>query len=404
MSLWAQLRFTPVQNENLTFFSDITGAESFMNRTSIKTAYPWLYLICVAVGAIALFLPLANASAATVSVLILPIAPLVTNIFAALWTVTATEIRSVQRPNPRARLSADEPKTVEGHMFHVPSLPVFLSLLGALVTGFLTESPLLALFIFFLGGALGYALALCILYRTGFAFAMQIGLIFTSLSSILAGVIQVFLSSPSHSFSLSYCYDAALSWLQWAARTSIDMLKTSPVQESQALLEQLNGIDVNSVMENALNSFLSVAPAMFAIVALALCCLIWWIVKALLKRTTAPETAFMERVDHYVPSRVTSILYLIFFLVYLFGGEDSAFRLMGMNVFEIVSAVLAFAGFSFVLYIINTHARPGFSRVLLVAIAIIVGLSSCGMQILILAGLLNAGRDLRPFLGGETLK
>lgn len=361
--------------------------------------YPWLYLFSAIVGSACIFAPASDAPLLFGSALLLPLAILAANVFSAAWVVTGTEIQTVSHPNPRARFFENEPETIEMKMYRVPLLPVLLAVVGALVSGFLSGSPLVGLIVLLLWGVLSYPLALGILYRNGFALSLQSGLIVTSLVTALAGVLQVFVWSPGHTFQLQYCYDVAYEKVKTILVNVLTETKATP--EGAALLKDLN---LSELADAAITSTVSMAPALFAIAVLAVLCLIWWLIKALLKRDARVDVKYMGRLDGYAPSRTVSLLYLLFFFLYFFGTGESALELMGMNVFYVISAVLLFAGFSFVLFIINTRISSRGWRIALTVGAVLLGGSSLGGQLLVLAGLLCAGNDLRGRFGGGTLQ
>lgn len=375
-----------------------------MKQTRTKTIYPWLYLLSAVIGTVCIFAPVQNLPVLMGSTLLLPIAILAANVFSAAWVVSSTEIQTISRPNPRARFFENEPQTVETNVYRIPLIPVLLSLLGALVSGLLTGSPIVGLIVLFLWGMLSYPLALCILYRNEFALSMQTGLISATVFTAIAGVIQVFISSPGNRFQLKYCYDAFIFKLRNFLIGTINEAMTVPPEDGFTVADQMKGINIPELVDSFITSLVSLSPAIFAIVVLAVLCIIWWLTKAALKRGTDVDVKYMGRIDGYTPSRITSVLYLIFFFVYFFGTEGSGWQLAGLNVFYVVSAVLTFAGFSFVLYMINTHAPSRAARIVLTVGAILVGSSSCGGQLLILAGLMSAGNDLRARFGGGTLK
>jgi uncharacterized protein YybS (DUF2232 family) len=88
----------------------------------------------------------------------------------------------------------------------------------------------------------------------------------------------------------------------------------------------------------------------------------------------------------------------------MLSASGSTLQITSMNVTYVISAVLTFAGFSVVLYFINTKAPSVAVRVLLTIVTSVVGLSSCGGSLLLLLGLFSAGRDLRGLFGGGTYR
>ena len=361
--------------------------------------YPWLYLFSAIAGSVCIFAPGTQTALLLGSTLLLPVSIVAANVFSAAWVVTGTEIQTVSRPNPRARFFENEPETVELKMYRVPLLPILLAAAGALISGLVTGSPLVGLIVLMLWGVLSYPLALGILYRNGFALSLQSGLITTSVITALAGVLQIFVWSPGSSFQLQYCYDAAVSRIKAVFVSSLEQVSATPEGA-----ELLKGINFSELADASITATVSLLPALFAIAVLTVLCLLWWLIKALLKRDPRVDVKYMGRIDGYTPSRVVSFLYLLFFLLYFFSAEDSALVLLGMNVFYVVSAVLLFAGFSFLLFIINTRAISPGLRIALTVGAALLALSSLGGQLLVLAGLLCAGNDLRGRFGGDTLQ
>ena len=238
---------------------------------------------------------------------------------------------------------------------------------------------------------------------------MQTGLLWSSVWALVAGVIQIFISSPGFSFKPSYCGEVLVKFLQDLFVEAYNLIFASPLPVGgsvpPALAESLQNMQAVSVEEMAamtVEFLLVLFPCIFAVGMLVFHCILWFVLKRVLIHTSF-EVKYMGRLDGYVPRPFLSTLYFVFFLVNLFAEENSAMQIVGLNVVYVVSAVLVFAGFSLVLHLINTRATSGASRVTLSVIAAIIGISSCGMMVLLLLGLLSAGRDLRNFGGRGVL-
>ena len=152
-----------------------------------------------------------------------------------------------------------------------------------------------------------------------------------------------------------------------------------------------------------LNSALVTLPAVIAVILLLTLCVLWFGIKAALKRDASVEIKHMGRLDGYQPARALSPIYLISVLLSLFSQGNSVIQISATNAMYVLSAVLMFAGFSLILYIINTRAPSAVARVFLVIGTVITACSSCGSSLLVLLGLMSIGRDMRGGFGGGTL-
>ncbi len=366
-----------------------------------KTLYPILSALLALCGTVALCLGLLGTW----------IAALVgANVFTAAGTVCGTEVRTVRRKNPMARFSEDEEEELEAKVYRIPLVSVLLALLAALAVGIIYQSAVLGLLTLFTWGGLGYPLAIGILARTEFGLSLQTGLISATALTGIGGLLQIWISSPGNSFDPKYCFDMV--------RTKLLNLLTDGIRETEALLEGQSQFLPEAATIPALwgdlppeevaalwtDTFFSVTPALFAIGVLALLCGIWWLTKVALKRCSTVEVQYMGRIDTYRPGRALSLLYLVCFLANLLAPAGSALQIAGTNLVAVISAVLTFAGFSLVLYIINTRIPSAAARVILTIVAAVTGISSCGMSLLLFLGLLSSGRDLRGFFGGGTLQ
>ncbi len=366
-----------------------------------KMIYPLLSLGFALTGTVALFLGLLGTW----------IAGLVgANVFLIAGMICGTDVKTIRRKNPMARFSEEEPEELEGKVYRIPFLSVLIALLVALVSGLVAKSAVIGLLMFFTWGGLGFPLALCILYRSDFGASLQTGLISSVIMTGIAGAIQVWISSPGNSFDVTYCLTA----LQTKVQTWI----TLALQEAQTLLatqSELYGesYDFSSLFGTATpeetaalltETLISLLPALFAIGVLALLCAIWWLTKMALKRATVVDVKYMGRIDGYRAGRALSPLYLLFLLLGLFLESGSALQIVGTNMVSVLCAVLMFAGFSLVLYIINTRISSAVARVFLTIATVLVGFSSCGSSLLLLLGMFSSGRDLRGRFGGGALQ
>lgn len=373
-----------------------------MNQTkNLKMIYPLLGSAVALCGTGALFLGLLGTWLACC---------LAANVFLAAGMVCGTEIRPIRRKNPMARFSEDEPEEIEGRMYRVPFLTVVLSLMIAITVGLISGSAVTGLLALFTWGGLGIPLAMCVLYRSNFGLSLQTGLISSVILTVLAGVIQVFISSPGNSFDPEYCFDQIVTRMKDTLTTALTEVQTlTQTQEFSlnngvSLSELFGTISPEETATQAVHTFLSMIPGLFAISILILLCVIWWGIKAALKKDTTVEIKHMGRLDGYRPGRILSPVYLLFFLANLFSETGSAMQIASMNVVFVVSAVLTFAGFSVVLYFINTRAPSAVARIFLIIATVAVSVSSCGGSLLLLLGLLSTGRDLRGAFGGGTYR
>ena len=372
-----------------------------MKRTNYKIIYPFVGTVCAAGGTVALLSRGTNPGALFLWLFLLFAA----NLFIAAGIVCGAREETVEIPNPNA-FREGEPKTVTSTLRRIPALSIVLALGATAVVAGLTYSVLDSLLTLFTWGALSYPLARCILNRTPFGASMQSGLISASVLTLLAGVVHVFKVAPDHTFRLQYAYDLAVN----AVRDKILPL----LQEAKQILEGQSLGDTELTQELAtfspetltdwfVEEMLFFLPAFFAILVLLCLCLTWWLCKQLLKKDPTVRTHQMGRLDTYSPSRILFGVYMISYLVYLIGDEGSAMMALGINVNIVASAVLAFAGYSLVLFIINTRASSKMVRVVLSVLTLLLGMDSCGYQLLTLAGLFSSD-SLRQNLGGGTFK
>lgn len=371
-----------------------------MNQTkNLKTVYSILAAGIALCGTVALFLGLFGLWLCSC---------LAANVFLAAGLVCGTEVRPFRKKNPMAEISEEAPEEIEGHVFRVPMLSVIVALIVTVAAGLISGSAITALLVLFTWGGLGFPLAMCILYRSDFGLSLQTGLISSIALSAIAGVIQIFISTPDHSFDLKYCLEQISTRMKEAVVAALTEMQTLagsqplPMPDGTDASEFLTTISADETARQIVNAFLSATPALFAIGILTLLCIIWWGTKMALKKDSTVEIKYMGRLDGYVPGRILSPVYLLFFLANLLSEAGSALQIASMNVVYVVSAVLTFAGFSLVLYIINTRAPSVAARVLLIVATVAVSMSSCGGSILILLGLLSTGRDLRGTFGGGT--
>ncbi len=335
---------------------------------------------------------------------------LAANVFLAAGLVCGTEIKTVRRKNPMAQFSEEEPAELEGQMYRVPFLSVLIAILVAVIAGLISGSGIIGLLVLFTWGGLGIPLGACVLTRTDFGLSLQTGLISSIVLTALGGAIQIFISSPGHSFDPKYCFEQIVT----AIKTPLVSILTQAQELAQSqnivlpdgtnLSELLSSIPVEEAATQSINTFLSIVPGLFAIAILFLSCIIWWGMKTALKKDSKVETKYMGRLDGYRPGAIISPIYLLFFLANLFAENGSALQIASMNVVYVVSAVLTFAGFSVILYFINTRAPSVTARVFLTVATVAVSLSSCGGSLLLFLGLFSAGRDLRGLFGGGTYR
>ncbi len=373
-----------------------------MNKTkNLKMIYPILGSALALCGTGALFLGLLGTWLACL---------LGANVFIAAGLVCGTEIKTVRKKNPFAQFSEDEPEELEGRMLRVPFLSPLGAFLAALLAGFLSGSAIAGLLVFFTWGGLGLPLAACVLTHTDFGLSLQTGLISSVVFTAIGGSIQVVLSSPGHSFDLKYCLETATDRLNESLVMDLTEFQTVVQTQSEALgsdaelLKPFLSVAPTEMAEQSVNLFLSATPALFAIVVLFLSCVLWFGMKSALKKDATIEVKHMGRLDGYRPGAILSPMYLVFFLANMFSATGSGLQIASMNLIYVISAILTFAGFSVVLYFINTKAPSVAVRVLLTIVTVVVGLSSCGGSLLLLLGLFSASRDLRGMLGGGTYR
>lgn len=365
-----------------------------MKQNRLKTIYFLSAVGCALVG---------TATLAVGIIFLWPIFAIASNVFFAAGTVCGTCEQAVKKFNPKSRFSQEEPETVEARVYRIPGFPILVALAGALIAGLFFQSALWGLLMFLTWGGYGYPLALCVLYRTDYGFAMQMGLLATSAYTGIAGVIQVFLSSPGHTFQLDYCFDRFFSM--------ISQVFTEALLQVQAagLLEEMKVTgSPQEIAASLTKMLLQQGPAYFAIGTLLLLSVVWWGLKTALKRNPSTEVSYMGRIDTYVPNKIVPILFMgavfLNFVLNLLSQSGSGLQVAMMNIVIVLSAVLAFSGFSLILYIVNTRVGNPVLRILLILGALWAGLSSCGGVLLVFLGVLTVSRNLRVVLGGDSLK
>ncbi len=332
------------------------------------------------------------------------------NIFLAASTVLGTEVKTVKHKNPFAQFSEDAPAETEVRTYRVPKLLVLIALAAALLTGFLTKSAVIGLLILFTWGGLGFPLALCILNRTDFGGAMQIGLLTGTGFTAIGTVIQVFLRSPGNSFDLKHCLNWILSTLETTFTAVLTEAKalaetqTIPGEQGAQLMETIQTSDPVLMGKEAAMGFLTLTPTFFTILMLALLCAIWWLTKSLLKRQSEVEVKYMGRLDGFRPSSVIPLLCVLAYMLNIFSAAGSPIKIATLNIFYILSVILIFAGFSLLLNFINNRIPSKVMQVLLTAALIFFSLSSCGSVLLMVLGVLTAGQGLRGRFGGGNTR
>lgn len=384
-----------------------------MKKTAnLKTLYPTLWLVLSLGGTGAIFLGM--------PVLWLGLC-LAANVFCAAGAVCGTE--RVPQPKRRPKISlfpedskeenAEEkneaPKSEEGELFRIPTTPMLLALCAALGAGLILKSPILALVILFTWGGLGYPLALSILYRKEFGLALQSGLLSATVFSGIAGVIQVFLSSPNHTFDPQYCLNRLVEVMKapfiQVLNQAKELIAAQEIDLSAAELSALRTVleTPEETITQMVSNIISILPGLLAVAVLALLCVIWWGTKTALKKYDGFEVMYMGRLDNYAPSKILLTVYMVFFAIQMFTKPGTVMQIASSNIILVISAVLAYSAISLIVYIINSRVRSGALRVLL-TVALILFATSFGGQILVMLGLLATLIDLRKMLGGGTLK
>lgn len=353
---------------------------------------------------------------------------LAANVFCAASVVCGTELKTISVRRVLPRLSeesfkdggssfsegAGERGVVNQAVFRVPAFLFFFALLLAVVIGFASGSAWIGLLILFTWGGLGYQIARCVLSRFDFGLSMQTGLIGAGICTALAGGIQVFVSTPDHSFglknSIMWVSDSLKNYLsdsfsKLSAYLNAQNLEALP-KESRTYIELLRGSlsDPALLASETVDQFISLVPGLFAVVVLSLLCIIWWGTKAALKRNTGFEVKYMGSLDHYIPSPMVVTAYIVSVFLEMLCPQGSALQIAGTSIVLVLSAVLAFSGFSLILFIINSRVRSAALRTVLIIGIPLVVLPTCGGSVLFLCGLLATWVDLRKLLGGGSLK
>ena len=364
-----------------------------MKKQPAKMIYPRLGMVFALLGTVAiLFLP----------ELWLPLC-LTANVFLAAGAVCGTEVKTVTRSNPMAKFSEDAPETIQGQVFRVPFLPILLGSAVAVAVGIIQGSVIAGVLTFFTWGGLSYPLALCVLSRGDLNASLQVGLASASVVTLLGTALQIWLTSPGWTFQPRYCYELISKAIVPDLEKVLSVALESGIITETGFQAAFGKVSVGAAAQTMLNSALVTLPAVIAVILLLTLCVLWFGIKAALKRDASVEIKHMGRLDGYQPARALSPIYLISVLLSLFSQGNSVIQISATNAMYVLSAVLMFAGFSLILYIINTRAPSAVARVFLVIGTVITACSSCGSSLLVLLGLMSIGRDMRGGFGGGTL-
>lgn len=377
-----------------------------MKQNNSNYLFPLLGILCAILGTGALLARVDNDGTLLVWGLLL----LAANAFFAAATVGGTQEQVVKVPNRHVGFGDSEPDMVEKTMHRIPLYPMFLALAAGVGIGFYTGSALDGLLTLFTWGGFGYPLAHCILRRQSFGFSLQIGLLSSAVCTALAGVIHVFKVSPNHSFQLKYCFDIAVQAVENKLLPAVTMIKDvicsqEEIPGGETLLTKLFRTEsAEALTETLTRNLVYLIPALFTLAVFAALCVAWWICKELLKRGTKLDVSYMGRLDGYVPGRGVMIVYFVSYLALAMGAEGSVLPILAQNINQILYYVLVYAGFSVLLFVINTRVESKALRAVMVAVLVmcLFAFNSYVSQLLVLIGLF--GWNFRKILGGDVLK
>ena len=326
------------------------------------------------------------------------------NVFLAAGVVCGTQVKTVRRKNPLAQFSEDEPAEVEHQSFRIPTVPLLIGVLAGLTFGLIAQSAVYGLLTLLTWGGLGIPLAIAVLARQDFSDAMQSGLTASILVTAVAAFIQVFLSVPGHTFNVQYAFDLVFNKTKALFLQALTMMQSAQLPDQAAGMLDLKDLTVEEAAELYARNLVPTLPGIYAALILGGLCIVWWGLKAAVSKDPRIEIKYMGRADNYVPGRIVSVVFLLSMICGSLLQPGSGLQIAGMNLSLICTAVIAFGGFSLVLYLINTRARSKVLRALLICGVLILSLFSYAAVALFLIGVVNSYIDLRKLLGGGTLK
>lgn len=320
------------------------------------------------------------------------------NTFFAAWLTWNTSSKTVKKKDLLG--FGEEEAPMEITVLRVPLFPLITALIAAIVTVLITDNAFDALLIFLAWGGIGFPLGLCVLRRSEFPLSMMSGLIWGSVAALIAGAAQVLILSPGFSFQLQYCLDLLSSQTtNWVTDLLQAVQSVEVPQEFSGMIQSLSELFPTDLLaEQIAMSILRTVPAVYAVGILILCCACWFSLKKVLMRSDV-DIKYMGRLDGYSASRAASGVFLIAALLRLFSSSRSVMYIACSNVLTVLSAVLAFAGFSLILYYLNIRVASKPVRILLILLALGAGLFF-GSWLFTVLGLLTAGRNTRSGLGG----
>lgn len=325
------------------------------------------------------------------------------NVFLAAGVVCGTQVKTVRRKNPLAQFSEDEPAEVEHQSFRIPTIPLLIGVLAGLTFGLIAQSAVYGLLTLLTWGGLGIPLAIAVLARQEFSDAMQSGLTASILVTAVAAFIQVFLSVPGHTFNVQYAFDLVFNKTKAIFLQALTLMQSAELPEQAGMLD-LNGLTVEEAAELYAKEWVPTIPGIYAALILGGLCIVWWGLKAAVSKDPRIEIKYMGRADNYVPGRILSVVFLISMVCGSLIRQGSALQIAGANLSLICAAIIAFGGFSLILYIVNTRAKSKFLRFFLACGILALSFFVCGAPALFLIGIVNSYIDLRKLLGGGTLK
>ena len=284
----------------------------------------------------------------------------------------------------------------------VPLIPLLLSLAAGLATGLIARNAVMGLLGAYSWGLVAFPLAIAVLRKARFSSAMLTGLTWSAVSAAGALLIQVLISSPAGSFRPAYCLEQLSNRMTEFFVGQLTQLATAGTGVPYAALftNMTDAAQAEEFAKTLTRTLLNVAPAAGAVAALFACCLFWWLLKRAL-RPTDFEVSSMGRLDMYTPHPSVPLVLLVSFLFNLMLGTASPLGIVFFNLNVVISAVLAYGGFSLALYFLNVKIGSRALRILILGGAVLICLfSGFGTLPFVLLGMFSVTRNLRGGIGG----
>ncbi len=219
------------------------------------------------------------------------------------------------------------------------------ALVSFLLAWLLTGSASAALLFLVLFLPVGFALGLSFKNKKGLNDTVSFAVLNSAVLGTLALIVFIGEFSGG-SFDVKEALDPVLS----SFKSGLHTVFATDDPAATALMMSL-GFSVESYIESLYYTVIFNIPMFYVSFILLLTVISYWTVKFIFKHTAEPID-FMGRFDGCRVSRLSAILYSIASLIYLF-STSSVFGLFIANYYNIMTCVLAYAGLSFIAYLLD---------------------------------------------------